>query len=103
MIGTIMVNGNELSSETLRSKMKLYDLPEYMVEGMINYLFHRIPPGSFMCAVLTNDLSGAVQQADDLNIHCIPNYIKFLYNEVPGNCWGGVEKVESWLKKREIK
>ena len=67
-----------------------YHIPDRMMEGLKRWIDHGIKPGSFMLAVLTNDLRGAIERADDEN----------LYNEAPGGCWGSVEKVADWAKKK---
>lgn len=71
-------------------------IPTHMREGLQRYINHGIAPGDFLSAVLSNDLRGAVERADDVNIVAIPNYIKFLYNYAPGGCWGSVERYKSW-------
>lgn len=69
-----------------------------MVEGLELYINHRIKPGSFMTAVLANDLIEAVGKADHRNIKNIPAYVYFLYNFAPPECFGSYEKVKAWLE-----
>lgn len=68
-----------------------------MVEGLKNYIEHRIPPGGFLLAVLTNDLKGTFARADDVNRDLIFETVSWLYNEFPSNAWGSIENVKSWL------
>jgi hypothetical protein len=75
------------------------NLPPRMWGAFERYLEHGISPGSFAAAVLSNDLRGAVERADDENIQLLLEYIRFLYNCVPGSCWGSVEKFEIWIMK----
>ena len=62
------------------------------------YAKQRVPVGSFLAALLSNDLSQTVACADDVNINLIPEYVRYLYNNVPSACWGSPEKVDAWLK-----
>jgi len=73
-------------------------IPEYMAEGVDLYVADHIPPGGFLTAVICNDLSKAVGAADGENIHIIPAYIAYFYNEAPSDCWGSVEKYTKWVK-----
>ena len=77
-----------------------YHIPDRMMEGLKRWIDHGIKPGSFMLAVLTNDLRGAIERADDENLANLPAYLGYLYNEAPGGCWGSVEKVADWAKKK---
>ena len=78
-------------------------IPEYMEGGIKLYITKGIPPGSFLTAIICNDLIGAIAQADDVNIHNIPAFVAWFYNEAPTNCWGSKEKMIKWINKfREI-
>lgn len=72
-------------------------IPHHMIGGLYRYIEHRIPPGDFLMVVLSNDLKEACGRADDTNIKIIPNYVRFLYNDAPSQCWGSPEKVRAWL------
>jgi len=56
------------------------------------------PVGGFLSAVLSNNLSEAVGRADLENLWAIPAIVAYLYNEVPGACWGSPAKVKAWPK-----
>ncbi len=71
--------------------------PLHMMESLERYVEHGILPGNFLQAVLCNDLTMAVGRADSVNIHLIPEYVKYLYNEAPSACWGSPEKVRAWV------
>jgi hypothetical protein len=57
-------------------------------------------PGSFITAVLTNDLRTAVEKADGQNIFLIPAMVMWLFNHAPAACWGSPEKVELWYQQQ---
>jgi len=77
-------------------------LPEHMQDGMQMYIEYRIEPGSFLTAVLENDLMGALGKADDINKHRLYDYGLWLYNEAPAGCFGSVEAVREWLGGRKV-
>jgi hypothetical protein len=76
-------------------------IPTHMMEAMDRYINHGIKPGSFLSAVIRNDLCDAIGRADDINIHLIPDYVRYFYNDAPSACWGSPAKFESWLSRFE--
>lgn len=72
-------------------------LPEHMHDAMTNYLKHKIAPGSFLTAVLCNNLKDAVGRADHINLQYLPNIVSYCYNEIPSEAWGSPEKFDAWL------
>lgn len=86
-------------SQHQKDKMSEYGIPGYMQDGLIQYFENRIPPGSFLTAVLENDLMGALGKADDTNRFALHAYGTWLFNQAPGrpNGWGSPEAVRVWL------
>lgn len=76
-------------------------IPEHMRGGMKRYFEDRILPGSFLTAVLSNNLKMAVLKADDINIHRLPDYVRWLYWEAPATAWGSPERVRIWISKED--
>lgn len=72
-----------------------------MFYSLRGYVEHHVPVGSFLTAVICNDLKQAVQQADDVNLVNIPAFVEYLYNHAPSECWGSKEKHNNWLSSRE--
>ena len=72
-------------------------VPERGMTALENYVIHRIEPGRFLFAVLTNDLLGAVSSADDTNLRLLPQWTRLVDNYVPSICWGSHDRVERWL------
>lgn len=76
-----------------------YDrLPEHMRAGFRRYIEHGIPGGSFMDAVLSNDLIGAMETADEINRERLFDTCVFLLNQAPAGCFGSPERVSKWIK-----
>lgn len=97
MENTITVNGRPIdyAAENL--------LPRHMRDGMRLYIENRIPPGSFLMAVLSNDLMDAFGRADDVNRHRLFDFYVWLYNYAPSGCYGSRENVTAWMKERAAK
>ena len=71
-------------------------LPAHNRAGMQRYIEHGIAPGSFLSAVLSNDLMGALGKADEVNRAQIFDICVFLYNEAPAGCYGSAAKFKAW-------
>lgn len=75
-------------------------LPEHMQDGVTRYLEHGIEPGSFMLAVLRNDLVGAFGAADQVNASQMATWASWLYNDCPAGAWGSDAKVADWMAQQ---
>jgi hypothetical protein len=82
---------------TERYEENLSILPHHMRSGMKLWIERGIEPGSFLTAVLCNDLMTALGKADDINCHRLFDYGVYLYNYAPSGCYGSPEKVARWL------
>jgi hypothetical protein len=72
-------------------------LPVSLQEGMRRYIEFGIRPGSFLCAVLENDLNAAVVRADYDNMLSLSRVMMFMRSEAPTDAWGSRAAVEAWL------
>ena len=79
-------------------EFEFYEITNHMVESLDSYINHRLKQGSFLHAVLCNDLKSACMQADGKNMRNLPAFVNFLYNYAPISCWGSPEKVKAWLE-----
>lgn len=75
------------------------EIPQYMHHVIINWIEYGTPPGSFLTAVLCNDLREACGRADDTNRHLLFEYVSWLYNNAPADCWGSEENFNIWYEK----
>lgn len=62
------------------------------------YVKHRCRPGSFITAVLANDLQGAFSRADLDNRANMFNIVKYVYDNVPMSMCGSYENVNNHLE-----
>ena len=65
-------------------------------DGIERYVEFGVPTGSFLQAVLENDLMEAMGRADDDNRNDIFEICSYIYNETPSACHGSPEKVKQW-------
>lgn len=73
-------------------------LPVHGQGALERYIENGLPPGHFLTAVLTNDLFGAFNRADEENEKAVGDYVRWLYNHAPVQCWGSRDAVTNWLK-----
>jgi hypothetical protein len=76
-------------------------IPPHMMAALRAYLENHEPVGSFLTAVLTNNLFKTCARADNTNIEIIPVYMAYLYNKAPSNSWGSPAAFEAWLALRK--
>lgn len=72
-------------------------LPKGLQAAMKRYVEDRIKPGSFLCAVLQNDLKNAVFMADDSNREHLWAIVMWLNWNAPQECFGGITQFTNWL------
>ncbi len=85
-----------------RASSEIYDpnrIPEGMRDGIKSYVEHGLQPGSCLRAILENDLRGAFERADHGTTRAMGAIVSYLYNHVPGSCWGSPERVTRWIER----
>lgn len=91
-----------MTHETAESKLYTFwnmQIPEHMMYEIKRYTERHQEPISFLRAIICNDLRRAVETADDINMHLIPVYVSYFYNETPASCWGSKEVMDAWLSQ----
>lgn len=76
-----------------------YNIPEHTQGALIRWVDEGLYPGGFLESVLSNDLFGAIGQADRQNIVALKDIVMFIYNQVPSNAWGSREKMQNYAAK----
>jgi len=79
-----------------------YQMKDSTYDALIRYAKEKIRTGEFLYSVLTNNLFESFAHADDINKVDLYDIVTFVYNELPGICWGSKEKVEKWLEKNDV-
>ena len=71
-------------------------VPMHLRKGLVRYFSDGILPGSFLQAVLVNDLMGAVMRADPYSLASVGHIAAFLVEHGPAGAWGSREAVLAW-------
>lgn len=74
-------------------------IPPRMMDSLQRYIENHIKPGSFLSAVIQNNLKRACDYADDENLENLPAYVGFLVNQAPLGCWGNLDNFINWVNK----
>ncbi len=72
-------------------------------ESLDRYAKSGIPTGSFLRAVLENDLLVAVCGADDQNLADLLEIVRYVHNDTPRLCHGSKERVRDWIEMKAAK
>lgn len=73
-------------------------IPHHMHDCIRNYVMDGIEPGSFLAALLRNDLMEAFGRADESNARAMRGWATFLYNYVPMECRGSTSAIRAWIE-----
>jgi hypothetical protein len=73
------------------------DLPPELRESLERYISQRVETGSFLRAVLENDLRAACERADLQNRYRLFAIVQWLHGNAPSSCWGSTAAVHYWL------
>lgn len=71
-------------------------IPPHLHEGLVRYFADGILPGSFLQAVLCNDLAEAVRRADPFAFTTLGHLVTFLIDVAPPTSWGSRDVVRAW-------
>lgn len=78
-------------------------IPKHCRDGLMRYIEGGEPVGSFLTALLSNDLRETYARADSINELRIRDYVQFLYGYAPGLCWGSPQRVHAWQERGGLK
>ncbi len=68
-----------------------------LVSSVDRYVLRGVPTGSFLEAVISNDLREAMARADEGSRACLFELVTYLHNDCPGGCWGSPERYRDWM------
>jgi len=92
------------NADDIKTLCAQYGIPQNGCDALIEYLVHRVPPGSFFKALLENDFVEIFRTADEGNRRALIGYANLMYNDLPGRTYGpgvcpygSVENVRAWL------
>ena len=67
-------------------------------QSISDYITNGWQPGSFLTAILSNDLFDAISRADNESRENLPKIVDWIYNNVPSNVYGSRERVRNHIK-----
>lgn len=76
-------------------------VPKHDRDAIVRYIEHGIIPGSFLQAVICNDLREAFGQADYINTTALPTIVAWFYSHAPALCWGSRERMLAWHRLKQ--
>lgn len=76
-------------------------VPERIMNSLHQYIKNHLPVGSFLQAVISNDLQKSVAMADKESLANLRAIVMFLYNHAPGSCWGSEAIYKEWIKHQK--
>ncbi len=74
-------------------------VPEPYRRELLDYLRHGAPMGSWLKAVLENNLGLAVMLGDETCRVWLVPVVLFIYNFAPADTWGSPYAVKQWLER----
>jgi hypothetical protein len=77
-------------------------IPRPVLHALQYYVAGGSGVGHFLSAVLTNDLFGVKAHADLESWANLRELIDYIYNHLPGPCWGSRKKMEEWQQQGGI-
>lgn len=72
-------------------------IPQRTIDTIDDYYKRGLQPGSFVRAVLENDLKAAFSCADMENRLAMFDIVQYVYNNLPIGCYGSPKLVDEWL------
>ena len=77
-------------------------VPPHVRGGIVRYIMQGVPTGSFLEAVISNDLRQALGKADDKNRTNLFAIVCWFHNHAPSFCWGSPARYRAWLHAHEL-
>ena len=72
-----------------------------LVPGIKRYVDKGIMPGHFLTALFSDKLTDTFARADETNAPLIKDWIRWVYNEMPGSLVGSIEKMERHVNESQ--
>lgn len=72
------------------------NVPEPLHEGLLMFCLEGVPTGSFLEAVIDNDLAEACGRADENNRYRLFDIVAFLHNYAPTGSWHYEGAMSRW-------
>lgn len=80
----------------LLEKMEQRNVPEHLRGALARWYEEALPPGSFLMAVLSNNLMESFKRSDTNGLKSLDSLVDFLFHHFPMDAWGSRENVDTW-------
>jgi len=91
-----LLTGAERAGSKLVEALRAF--PDETRKSLISYVLLGAPVGCFLTAVLRDSLSTAVLTASGGNMLLLHDYVRFLHDYFPDECWGSAFRVGEWAR-----
>lgn len=75
-------------------------VPAAIKDSLRRYIRDGIKPGTFLTAVLTNNLYDAILRADPTSLENMKEILLYVFEHCPMESFGSEEKLNKWVEKR---
>jgi len=75
-----------------------WHIPRQTIQSIQNYADRHYAVGSFLEAVIVNDLRTAICSADPFNLYALPAIVKMVHNTIPHTARGDQKKYDAWIR-----
>ena len=86
-----------------RIRAKIGHLPETSQGALMRYLEHGVRPGSFIEAILTNNLYKALAYADSVNKDLLQEHAYAVVRHFPNESCGSRESFVNWMRENGLR
>jgi len=78
-------------------------IPKRTIQALDRWVNQGILPGSFLRAVLSNDLYETVLRADKENLEALPHIVVYVYTILPTESRGSHQALIDWIREHRFK
>jgi hypothetical protein len=83
--------------------LEYHKIPQHIKDSLLRYLQFGYSPGSFLMAVLTNNLGEAIGNADKHSMEKLKLIWLFTVNAMPGVAVGNRKIVDEWMSDEDLR
>ena len=87
-----------MNEAEILASLAQYGISENFHGGIVRYLIHGIPPGSFLTAVICNELWTAVCSCGSRDFNELLALSKWMLNEGSATTTGSRDKLDWWIQ-----
>lgn len=99
MADPVIMDEIRFTMDTIRTKLKKTEFPDYMRRAIETYIEFGIIPGLFLTGIIENKFRETIFHADGINLKLLPEYAFFFSLHVPTECHGSPSKLMAWNRQ----